>query len=178
MEFGENLKQYRKMKNYSQEELAELLDVSRQAVSKWEQGTGYPETEKLILLSRVLDCSLDDLLDTGFAGKNRQTVTEIQEKLLITSPHENIVISCSNVCASGKLSWGKNAPQYALFREGEDHPYWGKANTFLAWYADEEGIKKEVQDIRQAFVSGMSHYTLQYSVKTERRWLSLKIQRK
>ena len=41
MSFAENLKQLRKKKQLSQEELAEILDVSRQAVSKWEQGMGY-----------------------------------------------------------------------------------------------------------------------------------------
>ena len=47
MSFSENLKQIRKEYHLSQEALAELLDVSRQAVSKWEQGQGYLEVEKL-----------------------------------------------------------------------------------------------------------------------------------
>lgn len=47
MSFSENLRRARKTKGLSQEELAALLGVSRQAVSKWEQGTVYPETEKL-----------------------------------------------------------------------------------------------------------------------------------
>ena len=42
MSFAENLKQLRKEKQLSREEFAEILDVSRQAVSKWEQGVGYP----------------------------------------------------------------------------------------------------------------------------------------
>ena len=58
MSFADNLKQIRKEKGLSQEELAELLEVSRQAVSKWEQGAGYPETEKLLLLSNRLNVSL------------------------------------------------------------------------------------------------------------------------
>ena len=45
MSFAENLKQLRKDKHLSQEELADILAVSRQAVSKWEQGIGYPEVE-------------------------------------------------------------------------------------------------------------------------------------
>ena len=52
MSFSENLKQIKRAYHLSQEELAELLDVSRQAVSKWEQCQGYPEVEKLLLLSR------------------------------------------------------------------------------------------------------------------------------
>lgn len=41
MSFAENLRQIREEKNISQEKLAELLDVSRQAVSKWEQGVSH-----------------------------------------------------------------------------------------------------------------------------------------
>jgi len=59
MGFTENLKYIRKKRNITQEQLADILIVSRQAVSKWESGIGYPETEKLLLLSRELDVSLD-----------------------------------------------------------------------------------------------------------------------
>ena len=69
MSFAENLKLIRKERNLSQEELAEMLDVSRQAVSKWEQGEGYPEVEKLLLLSSKLNISLDYLMSTEFAQK-------------------------------------------------------------------------------------------------------------
>ena len=62
MSFAENLKLIRKERNLSQEELAEMIDVSRQAVSKWEQGQGYPEVEKLLLLSSKLNISLDALM--------------------------------------------------------------------------------------------------------------------
>ena len=62
MSFAENLKRIRREKNISQEELAELLNVSRQAVSKWEQGAGYPEMEKMLLLSDRLNVSLDTLV--------------------------------------------------------------------------------------------------------------------
>ncbi len=46
MTFGEKLKAIRKEKGYSQEEMAGLLDVSRQAISKWESDRGMPEIEK------------------------------------------------------------------------------------------------------------------------------------
>ena len=62
MSFSENLKQVRREHQLSQEKLAELMDVSRQAVSKWEQGQGYPEVEKLLLLSTKLNISLDALM--------------------------------------------------------------------------------------------------------------------
>lgn len=62
MSFSENLRLMRKERNISQEELAEIMGVSRQAVSKWEQGTGYPEMEKLLILSKELNVSLDYLM--------------------------------------------------------------------------------------------------------------------
>ena len=62
MTFGEKLYQLRKKHGLSQEALAEKLNTTRQAVSKWENNNGYPETEKIILLSKLFQVSLDDLL--------------------------------------------------------------------------------------------------------------------
>lgn len=61
MKFCEKLQKLRKEKGYSQEELADLLDVSRQAVSKWESGTTYPEMDKLLSLCKIFNVTLDDL---------------------------------------------------------------------------------------------------------------------
>jgi len=62
MEFGLKLQGLRKEKGLSQEALAEMLNVSRQAVSKWETGEGYPEMEKLLLISDLFQISLDYLM--------------------------------------------------------------------------------------------------------------------
>ena len=62
MSLSENLQNLRKIKNMSQEELAEKLNVSRQAVSKWESGNGFPETEKIISICEIFDCSMDQLV--------------------------------------------------------------------------------------------------------------------
>lgn len=62
MTFGNKLAKMRKEKNYTQEQFAELLGVSRQAVSKWESDLAYPETDKLIRMCDLFDCSLDYLL--------------------------------------------------------------------------------------------------------------------
>lgn len=68
MGFSENLQILRKMKNMSQEQLAERLDVSRQAVSKWESGNGYLETEKLISICEIFDCSMDEIIKGKFSA--------------------------------------------------------------------------------------------------------------
>lgn len=62
MQTSDKLAQLRRQNNYTQEQLAELLGVTRQAVSRWESGAAYPETEKLIRLSRLYGCSIDYLL--------------------------------------------------------------------------------------------------------------------
>lgn len=62
MTIGEKLTKLRKEQNLTQEQFAELLNVSRQSVSKWELGTSYPETEKLIRISKLFGCSMDYLL--------------------------------------------------------------------------------------------------------------------
>jgi len=61
MGFAENLKEIRRKRNITQEQLAEILSVSRQTISKWESGLGYPETEKLLSMAEELNVSLDYL---------------------------------------------------------------------------------------------------------------------
>ncbi|MED4017896.1 MULTISPECIES: helix-turn-helix domain-containing protein [Sutcliffiella] len=62
MSFGEKLLALRKENGLSQEALAEKLNTSRQAISKWENGQGYPETEKIIMISTIFEVSTDFLL--------------------------------------------------------------------------------------------------------------------
>ncbi len=60
MNFSEKLQKLRKEQNLSQEELANMLDVSRQSVSKWESGTTYPEMDKLLAMCKIFHCTLED----------------------------------------------------------------------------------------------------------------------
>ena len=62
MTFAEKLKTLRKEKNISQEQLAEKIYVSRQAITKWESGNGIPDIENLIAISALFNESLDSLL--------------------------------------------------------------------------------------------------------------------
>ena len=62
MEFHEKLQALRKQRQWTQEQLAEKLYVSRTAVSKWESGKGYPNIESLKALSGIFEFSIDDLL--------------------------------------------------------------------------------------------------------------------
>ena len=75
MTFGERLYELRKNKNISQEELAELLDVSRQSISKWENDKAYPEMTRLLFMSEYFDVSLDYLMRGTEEDENEEGVT-------------------------------------------------------------------------------------------------------
>ncbi|MDD7607215.1 MAG: helix-turn-helix transcriptional regulator [Candidatus Enterosoma sp.] len=59
---GRKISSYRKRKNLSQDELAERMYVSRQLVSKWENGTGIPKIDYIIDLCEILDVNFEELL--------------------------------------------------------------------------------------------------------------------
>lgn len=69
MTFAENLKMLRKQAGMSQEQLAEKIGVSRQAVTKWETGAGIPDIENIMAISTLFDISIDDLLSNKSGSK-------------------------------------------------------------------------------------------------------------
>jgi transcriptional regulator with XRE-family HTH domain len=177
MSFAENLKQLRKEKQLSQEDLAEILDVSRQAVSKWEQGIGYPEVEKLLLLSSKLSISLDSLMAMKITQEPHTEQQNVTGRITITSPIERVIATCHKVVSSQKMSGGKSSPQYALFGKSEGTGFYGEEpTTFLGWYANEKDISKEIMEIHDAIVNGIATYTLKYSVRTKKSLLGIKIE--
>lgn len=90
MTLGEKLAKLRREHNYTQEEFAEILNVSRQAVSKWESDLAYPETDKLIRIGELYGCSMDYLLkndaaeikapESRFAGSEEKQPPEPQNE--------------------------------------------------------------------------------------------------
>lgn len=89
MNIGERITTLRKEKDISQTELAKRLSVSRQAVSKWEQGTSTPDTERLIQLAEILDTEVEYLAtgvhpEPGSVVLNVvETVERVQEKVVV-----------------------------------------------------------------------------------------------
>ncbi|MCR5584032.1 MAG: helix-turn-helix domain-containing protein, partial [Lachnospiraceae bacterium] len=167
-----------------QEELAEMLDVSRQAVSKWESGNGYPEVEKLLIISEKLKVSLDTLMGNE-VGKTEAAVEVTSERkmpnpsgeLTITSPNEGVIVRCSSVVRSQKYRGGKNSPKFALFaQKNPNAPRRDTVNTFLGWYMTEESVTKEIGEIMKALNEGQETYELKYSVKAKRSFLSVKLE--
>ena len=66
MKFSEKIQILRKRNGYSQEDLADICNVSRQAISKWESNLTFPEVEKIILLSEIFHTTVDVLVKEKF----------------------------------------------------------------------------------------------------------------
>lgn len=81
MTLGEKIAKQRKELNYTQEQLADSLGVSRQSISKWELDIAYPETDKLIELGKLFDCSMDYLLKEEFTEKSGVQTFGFTEKV-------------------------------------------------------------------------------------------------
>ena len=77
MKIGDKIAKARKTQNLTQEQLADLLNVSRQAVSRWESDLAYPETENLVRLSEILQINCDYLLKDG-VNENGEKVVEVK----------------------------------------------------------------------------------------------------
>lgn len=73
MKLPENLKRIRKENNLSQEQLAEKLGVSRQAVSKWESGQSYPEMDKVLNICKLFNYNIDELLNENVKEVREET---------------------------------------------------------------------------------------------------------
>ena len=76
MEFNQKLQELRKQKRLTQEELAEVLFVSRTAISKWESGRGYPNIDSLKAISKFFEVTIDELL----SGDELLTIAEEDTK--------------------------------------------------------------------------------------------------
>lgn len=90
MSFGDKLQNLRKEKKLSQEQLAEKLNVSRQAVSKWESNQSYPEMEKLIEMTKIFGCTLDDLTNSNTTAEN---INQAKQK----NPVNDIINDITNI---------------------------------------------------------------------------------
>ena len=86
--FKDNLLQLRKLKNMTQEDIADKVGVSRQAVAKWESGETIPDLEKSRLLAEALEVSLDELANFGVPPKGKHIfgVVTVGEKGQIVIP--------------------------------------------------------------------------------------------
>lgn len=90
MKFNERLKCLREKKGYTQDEIASRLNISRQSVSKWENGINEPDIETIKKLCNILDCSIVELIDDE--SKIITTKEEKEKKIVNKLFYVNIAI--------------------------------------------------------------------------------------
>ncbi len=83
MTFAEKLSDLRKTEKLSQEELAEKLNISRQAVSRWEMGTAMPDANNLVQISRLFNVSIDYLLKEEYTKEMCNGQSDIHNHIQI-----------------------------------------------------------------------------------------------
>ena len=89
IEIANRLVNLRKEKGFSQDQLAEKIGVSRQAVSKWERSEASPDTDNLIMLARLYEVSLDELLRTEDEIPQPEETEQYEEQPPQAEPEEN-----------------------------------------------------------------------------------------
>lgn len=88
MKFHEKLIKLRKSKGLSQEELAEMLDVSRQAISRWELESTLPDVPNLIKISEIFGVSTDYLVHDDYESDEDIPIAKEKEKEVIISENK------------------------------------------------------------------------------------------
>ncbi len=107
--FGDNLKELRKAKGYTQEELAIKLNVVRQTVSKWEKGLSVPDVEALSKIADSLDTDVSTLLSkeiiTNSSDENEIAVQlgKISEQLAIKNRRSKKVWKCVGIAIASVI---------------------------------------------------------------------------
>ena len=81
MNFSEKLKEIRKNEGLSQEQLAEKIGVSRQAITKWETGKGLPDVENMVIIAEIFKTTLDELLRDSVARQKTETSVYTSETI-------------------------------------------------------------------------------------------------
>lgn len=84
MDFGQKLKEIRKEQGLSQEQLAEKIGVSRQAITKWETGKGMPDIENMMILAEIFKTTIDELVSNAtstMAAANATNATYTSETI-------------------------------------------------------------------------------------------------
>lgn len=100
----ERIQELRRRKGLSQEQLAEILGVSRQAVSKWEGGQSLPEVEKLIAMSALFDVTVDYILKGGTPQSGKRNDTRVGS--LTVSSVATMLLAIAVFAVAGQISDG------------------------------------------------------------------------
>lgn len=135
MSFRDNLQYLRAERNMTQEQLAMLLGVSRQSVTKWEAERSSPEMDKLLKMCRIFDCSLDDLVQ-GDLTKGRDGDGAVQAPAVPAGPPQDI---CGYDEHQRRMAW-RIPTGIACILVGLALGFLFEGSVNLAFRGDKDGI--------------------------------------
>lgn len=137
------------------------MEVSRQAVSKWESGSGYPEMDKLESLAAALQVT----------EQAAQRTAPKQNKTISIRAYNHSIYAIQSVSGSQILSHPKNSPDYLM--RGVDRTGWfGDHGVIRGFYRTKEDMERELDAMMQAISRGDVAYELQYAAEVEMKgWL-------
>lgn len=115
MTTGEKLSKLRRENNYTQEQLADLLNVSRQSISKWESDVAFPETDKLIQISKLFNCSIDYLLKVDIEQKEEPKENFFEKSTIENNSNETTKIYTKKFKNLFHLIWALSYFALSLF---------------------------------------------------------------
>lgn len=144
MALAEKLKKGRADKNLSQADVANQLNISRQSISKWENGYNYPDMDNLVLLSKIYDISIDDLLNEKEAkevNKGIQNVSSkapkiekvIIEKTVIVKSDEGLLLLIIALISSILTPLGIIIAGVIIHRNKKENTYYKTINTIAVF---------------------------------------------
>ena len=122
MKLPDKIIKHRKANGWSQEDFAEKMDVSRQAISRWENGTALPDAQNILQISKLFHVTTDYLLNDDYESDSDipavKTATEETEALFLKKKHLHLVaaicFTISVFCAMIGVVNSTNASQLAL----------------------------------------------------------------
>lgn len=123
LSIGENIKLFRKAKDITQEQLAEMLNVSSQSVSRWELGICYPDMELLPMLAEIFEITVDKLLGVDNIAEKKK-VDEYLNRFQVAI-NQGKIDECISIAREGVAEYPNNYAllnklMYALFVSGDD----------------------------------------------------------
>lgn len=178
--FKDNLKRIRLEHDMSQEDLAQVMAVTRQSISKYEKGTAEPSFEKLAILVDYFNLSYDDILGQEKKQPAKKANLSGQTKLIkTTKPQPQFIMIQSKIDSDvneafydfeiiEKYAYADYKPD-ALLVGLQPHSFFKAVKKDLAWYRSVDQAQAEVAAIKQAMAAGQLHYQLQYDVRVKRR---------
>ncbi|MGX7091782.1 helix-turn-helix transcriptional regulator [Hutsoniella sourekii] len=188
---SEKIKELRLTKDMSQEDLAEILDVTRQSISKYENGSADPGLDKIRLIADYFDVSFDYLLDDKISTRDyqKQTVEEPKAQAKSVKETEDPNESTKHlprIHIQSKIEDEDLDETYYKFDVVEKFPHIDykptallmgvhsrtfvfENKTELAWYRTMEDAYREVEAIQEALANGETSYELQYDAPVKKR---------